>query len=144
MNFLLTIFAKRPFEGPKSFLKQRSIEHFVDGLDAGLTPATYNYVESQLAKIQEMERLIGAEQMLRLEENAGRATKVMLGKEPPVDAEGRPWMKIDREGNDPAFTVWGPPTLPIHEAFDANVREGLEDAIARLRGLRHMRAPSIG
>lgn len=143
-NFLGSIFAKRPFEGSKSFLKHRSIEHFVDGLDAGLVPATYNYVESQLAKIAEMERLIGAIHMLRAEQANGRAAPVMLGKDAPTDVDGNPWVKIDREGNDPAFTLYAPPTHTVHEAFDAAVREGLEAAIARLKGLTHTRAASVG
>src|SRR6185436_14712783 len=57
VSFLRSIFAKRPFEGPKSFLKMRSLENFTDGLHAGLIPPTYNFVTSQLAKIAEMDRL---------------------------------------------------------------------------------------
>jgi hypothetical protein len=74
-NFVQTMLAKRPFEGPKSFLEERDIEHFVDGLDAGLIPATYNYVESQLAKIAEMERLIESHEILQREQKAGRARR---------------------------------------------------------------------
>jgi 2'-5' RNA ligase/predicted ABC-type ATPase len=164
-NFLGSIFGKRPLEGRKSFLKHRSIEHFVDGLRligdaqariaagtpqpgdeayAAMRPATYNYVSSQLAKLAEMERLIGATHMLRAEQNAGRAKPIKLGHEPPLDIDGHAWVKIDREGNDPAFTVYGPPTHTVHEAFDAAVREGLEAAITRLGGVQHTRATSVG
>jgi hypothetical protein len=108
IDFLAAIHGRRPFEGPKSFLKHRSIEFFKEGLDAGLTPATYNFVESQLAKIAEMQRVIAAERTLRAEEKSGRAKKVMLGTQPPIDANGDQWVKIDRAGNDPAFIVYGP------------------------------------
>jgi hypothetical protein len=148
-NFLRTIVGKRPFEGPKSFLKERSWENLTEGLqqiheakeriangspDAGdlhtarLRPATLNYVTSQLAKIAEMERLIGADHMLQLEQAAGRAKPVMdqTGVRPPVDGEGRPWVKIDRDGNDPAFTVFGPRTVEHWEGVDAIKYEKLK------------------
>jgi hypothetical protein len=79
-DFLRAIMGRRPFEGPKSFLRPATLSWFVDGLKrADLVPATYNYVESQLAKIAEMERVISAEHMLRQEEKLGRAQTVMLG-----------------------------------------------------------------
>lgn len=144
-DFLRRIMGKRPLEGPKSFLKQRSLDNFVDGLDVGLIPATYNYVESQLAKIAEMQRVITAERMLRAELAQGRAQKVLdtMGKEPPVDANGDKWVRIGADG-DPAFTIYGPPTVEVHEAFDAGVREGIENAIQHLGGVKHTRATTVG
>jgi diguanylate cyclase (GGDEF)-like protein len=142
-NLLRTIFGKRPFEGPKSFLKQRSLEHFVEGLDAGLVPATYNYVESQLAKIAEMERLIGAEHMLQAEQKQGRAKPILNGHDVPEDADGEKWVKIDREGNDPAFTIWGPPEVTHWEGVDAMVYGKLQKLIQDLR-IRHERKLKIG
>jgi GNAT superfamily N-acetyltransferase len=111
---------KRPLEGPKSFLKHRSLESFTDGLDAGLIPATYNYVDAQLAKIAEMDRLIGAEKMLRAEKKAGRVKVVMLGKKPPVDAEGDDWVRIG-DGTDAAFNIYGPSQGMVKLPEGANV-----------------------
>lgn len=109
--FMATIRSRRPLEGPKSFLKHRSLEHFVDGLKAGLTPATYNFVDAQLSKIAEMQRLIAADRMLLQELAHGRAARVMdssMGKKPPVDEDGAPWVKIDPTEQDPAFIIFGP------------------------------------
>jgi hypothetical protein len=142
---LRIIMGKRPFEGPKSFAKHRTLVNFTDGLDAGLVPQTYNYVDAQLAKIAEMQRVIAAEKMLRQEAEFGRAKKVMtsLGHEPPVDADGEKWVRIDREGNDPAFTIYLPPEVSHWEAVDTLVYGKLSALVKQLNVL-HRRAPKIG
>jgi hypothetical protein len=143
MGMIARIFGKRPLEGPKSFLKQRSLANFTDGLDAGLVPLTYNFVDAQLAKITEMQRVINAEHMLREEKAAGRAKPIVFGQKPPVDSEGRPWPRIDTTGSDPAFTVYGPPDVTTKEAFDANVRAQLTAVIEALPNLEHERRTSV-
>lgn len=143
-DFLRAIFAKRPLEGPKSFLKRRSLELFTDGLDAGLIPATYNYVESQLAKIAEMERLIAATRIMQIEAQHGRARKVMdqMGKRPPLDENGDPWVRLGQH-DDPAFTIFGPRTgaviLPA-EAKEADIDEDDVGVLGR-RVLGHWYVP---
>ena len=120
---------KRPFEGPKTFLKPRTWDFFAQGLRAiqdakariaagagdehdefiaGLHPRTYNYVESQLQKIAEMEWLIASDAMLKAEKAYGRAALLLYNKEMPTTADGRPWEYIDKTGKDPAFNVYGP------------------------------------
>jgi len=143
MGMIGRLFGKRPLEGPKSFLKQRTLVNFTDGLDRGLVPLTYNFVDAQLAKMTEMQRVINAEQMLREEKAAGRAKPVVFGQKPPVDSEGRPWQRIDTTGSDPAFTVYGPPNVTVKEAFDANVRAQLTDVIEGLPNLEHERLPRV-
>jgi hypothetical protein len=143
-DFLRAIMGRRPFEGPKSFLRARDLEWFVEGLKrADLVPATYNYVESQLAKIAEMERVIAAEHTLRQEEKLGRAQRVMLGAETPLDAHGDKWVKIDPSGEDPAFVVYLPPTVPHWEAVDTMVYGKLRKLIDELN-VEHLRSPKIG
>lgn len=105
-SFLARIFGKRPLEGPKTFKKKRSHDLFADGLRAGLTPMTYNFVDSQMLKFTEMQRAIDGRRMVNEELEAGRAKKVMLGDDPPQDAGGE-WTRIG-DGRDPAFTIYGP------------------------------------
>lgn len=143
-DFLRAIMGRRPFEGPKSFLKGRDLSWFVDGLKrADLVPATYNYVESQLAKIAEMERVIAADHMLRQEQELGRAKPIMLGQELPFDMHGDPWVKIDRTGEDPAFNIYLPPDVPHWEAVDTMVYGKLRKLIDALN-VEHLRSPKIG
>lgn len=141
-NFLRSIFGKRPLEGPKSFTKQRSLERFTDGLAAGLVPATYNYVKSQLAKIAEMQRVIAAERMMRAEQASGRAKPVMLGAEPPRDDSGDLWQRIG-DGTDPAFTVYGPSDVTHFEAVDTIVYGKLQKLLGELK-ISHERKVRIG
>lgn len=131
--FLRSMFAKRPFEGTKSFLKHRTIEFMTEGLDRGLIPATYNYVTAQKAKLAEMDWLIGSAHILKEEVAKGRAKIVMNGYAPPRDGEGNPWVKIDREGNDPAFTLWGPGLVAHWEGVDAVVYGKLQHFLDTLK-----------
>lgn len=93
--------AKRPFEGRKSFLKQRKIEYFKDGIELGLTPASYNPIDLTFLKIREMDKYIMAHQTLNEFKEEGLAQFVKLGKDVP---EG--WQKI----NDNISTVMRPIT----------------------------------
>lgn len=52
------IFGKRPLEGPKSFLKERSIPTTMEGVALGLEPVSWNPVELQLLKLHEMDRYV--------------------------------------------------------------------------------------
>lgn len=67
------IFGKRPLEGPKSFLKQRTIPTTADGIAAGLKPVSYNPVELTLLKLHEMDRYIMAHKILNEMKDAGLA-----------------------------------------------------------------------
>lgn len=126
--------AKRPFKGSQSFTKHRTIATMREGLEAGLTPVTYNPVELALLKFREMRRFRMAVQIMKLEKANGRLVFVKATASP-----GPLLKRVD----DPAFTVFGPPEVPIKEGFDAGVRDQLNAVIRSLPGLRHQRTPKL-
>lgn len=77
------VFGKKPFEGPKSFLKKRTLETFQDGLDAGLKPVSDNPVDLALLKIKEMQRYIAAHKVLNAGKDEGYVKFVKIGDKPP-------------------------------------------------------------
>ncbi len=96
------ILGRRPFEGRKSFLKQRTIVTIADGMAAGLEPVSDNPVELVLAKLGEMQKYIMAQRALEVEKAEGRA-KFGRGLSKPKNVAGD-WRMID----DPIATVYGP------------------------------------
>jgi hypothetical protein len=54
------IMGKRPLQGPKSFLKQRTIDSIKVGIEAGLKPVSYNPIDLVMLKIREMDRYLMA------------------------------------------------------------------------------------
>ena len=136
------IYGKRPFEGARGFAKERTFPKIVDVLNAGRVPITYNYVDGMNIRMEEAQNAILKHDHLEAEQAAGRAAKVMdmLGAPVPVDAEGKPWVKMDPAGRDRSFTVFGKPEVEVthREAFDANVREALESVVQSL-GIDHER-----
>lgn len=82
--------SKRPFEGQKSFLKKRSIEFTKEGVQAGLTPVSYNPVNLALLKMREMDKYIMAHRTLNELKDEGLAKFVKVDGDIP---EG--WQKID-------------------------------------------------
>jgi hypothetical protein len=69
-NKATDVFASSPADGRskdrKSFLKQRKIDTFKEGLDAGLEPISDNPVDLALLKIREMDRYVAAHKTLQL------------------------------------------------------------------------------
>ena len=170
-DFVRRAMRRRPAEGPKSFLKRRTWDYFAEGIRAiqdaqdrldnnyryandearqadeqlaKMRPATYNWVESQLAKIAEMQRVIAIEHELRMEAQAGRAKKVMdgLGQKPPRDENGEPWVHLGPAG-DPAFIVYGPKKIRVKEMWDEKLMSGLHN-FARSLGVEHIRRIAVG
>lgn len=128
------ILGRAPLEGPKSFLKQRTHQMFTDGLAAGLKPVHDNPVDLWLLKKREIERYILAHNFTAEMKKAGLMKfKYVFGKAP----EG--WATV----NDSAFSVHGPPTVTIKEAFDAGMREATLDLLKDL-GVPHERLARIG
>jgi ADP-Ribosyltransferase in polyvalent proteins len=85
-----SVFGKRPLEGSKGFLKQRTFEYFMDGINAGLTPITSNPVEMVLLKGAEMNRYIYGQKIIQEMHNAGLTMVV------PFDGRGPDgWTKIN-------------------------------------------------
>lgn len=123
------ILAKAPLEGSKNFLKQRTYRLFRDGLEAGLVPAHDNPVDLFLLKHREVQKFILGRTFVNEMRSAGLTKFVhVFNKEP----EG--WATV----NDRAFTVYGPPTVTIKEAFDAGMRAKTIEVLERM-GVPHER-----
>src|SRR5581483_1983265 len=126
--------ARGPLQGGKGFLKQRSIDSIEAGLEAGLEPASRNPVTMTLLKIREMDKWITAHDALQQMKGAGVAKYVPIGTPAP---DG--WTRIV----DPIGTVFKNPNIPVKEAYDASVMEGLQKVAADL-GISHERGVRIG
>jgi hypothetical protein len=78
-----TAFSKRPLEGGKGFLKRRTFQYFMQGIDRGLVPITYNPVEMVLLKGAEMNRYIYGQKIIQEMHAAGLTRLVPHGEAPP-------------------------------------------------------------
>ena len=125
------IFARRPIEGSKSFLKQRKFQSFQEGVDAGLKPISENPVDLVLGKIKEMSRYLLAHRWLNAEKRRGEVRYVPARK---TNRAPRGWVQIA----DPIGTVWGNPRIPVKEALDKEMWEGLTK-LAESLGVDHKR-----
>lgn len=125
---------RTPLEGKKSFLKARTFETDKQGRELGYDPMFPNPVDAAVAKIGEMDRYIQMHKLVKEFKDNG------LGKYRGVMAERDP---ARRAPTDPAFQVYGPPSVEIQEAFDKSVRDGLE-GFAESIGVKHERAARIG
>jgi hypothetical protein len=128
------VFGKRPLEGPKSFLKQRSIPTTADGIARGLEPVTNNPADLVLLKLHEMNRYLLAQRLLNDLKGRGIAKFVRATDRTP---DG--YAKI----NDKIGTVYGPPTMPVKEYVDRVVYEGLSKLADDL-GIKHERRMKAG
>lgn len=128
------LMSKRSLTGPGTFLKHRDIPTIREGIEAGLRPVSTNPVDLVLLKLREMSRyLLGQRVMAEMREQ-GLARFVAAMEQPPAG-----FQRI----NDKVATVYGPPTVPVREAFDKIVREGLANALDAF-GVEHVRKPRIG
>jgi hypothetical protein len=89
---------RRPLEGTKGFLKQRTLPTFKAGLEAGLKPVSDNPIDLTLLKVREMDRYIMGQRVLAQYKDEGIAQLVRSGTKPPPDS-----VRID----DPVGTVPG-------------------------------------
>jgi hypothetical protein len=126
---LSDLLSRRPLEGPKSFLKKRTIPSIAEGIEAGLVPVTTNPLDLTLLKLREERRYImGQRIMADLRDN--RLTQYV-----PAFSEGpKGWKPID----DRIAKVYGPPTVSVSESFDPAVRDQLE-AVLHSVGGQHTR-----
>lgn len=117
------LLSKSPIEGPKSFLKKRTFSLFKEGLAAGLKPVHDNPVDLWLLKKREVERYILGQSFVKEMRKAGQMQfKYVFNKLP----DG--WAVV----NDRAFQVYGPPTVPVKEAFDAGMRQATLNVLGSL------------
>jgi hypothetical protein len=128
-------FSRRPLEGGKSFLKQRTHITFADGLAAGLKPVSDNPVDLVILKAREMDRYIMAHQVLEDWKGSKLAKFVdaRRGKAPVG------WKKID----DPIGTVYGQSVQEIPEFPNERMYDALAKAAEAL-GISHKRGFKLG
>jgi hypothetical protein len=133
-KFIDRLMGRRPLQGPKSFLKKRSIPTVREGLELGLEPYSYNPVTLVLRKLTEMDKWVMAYDVLHEARSLGVAKFVRIGDKAP---EG--WVRY----HDSFGTVYGKPTIPIQEAYDAKLMEGLH-TFAQSLGVKTVRKVKIG
>ena len=134
IDAFLQLGSKRPFEGGKAFLKQRTIESIKDGVDAGLEPVSWNPVDLVMLKCREMDRYLLAHETMNILKGEGLNKFVAVGMERPEH-----WAKVD----DNISTVYGDPNVTIKEAYDQQVHDQLKKIMDDL-GIPHERKEAIG
>lgn len=128
-NTLSSIFAgKRPIAGGGRFLKQRFYEYASDGLDAGLTPVTFNPIRMQMAALFEVDKFLAAHDLKDTYKDAGLVAWHKLGDKAP---EG--WQKLNDRLFEPKMmdkgalkqfgTYYAPPD--VAKIFNRYVSPGL-------------------
>lgn len=125
---------RRPLEGPKSFLKQRTHGDWLEGVAMGLRPAFDNPVDMTMAKLGEIWRFVGTRTAFA-EMKANGLRKFIYAFEPSPDG----W----REVNDPSSKVYAPPFVTIPEAFDEQLKVKTVELLQSL-GVPHSRLSKLG
>lgn len=114
--------AKKPLEGGKSFLKERTIPTVADGLALGLKPVSSNPVDLVLLRAREMDKYILGQRWLEDMKTKGLLEFVRAGDVAP---DG--YAKI----NDKIATVYGPKTGMVTLPAGANVQPQQVGVIGR-------------
>jgi hypothetical protein len=127
-------FTKRRLQGPKSFLKKRTIMTVKEGREYGLELVSENPVDLVLLKLHEMDRFLMAHRIIQDMKGRGLIKFVYSRLKAP---DG--YIKID----DRAFTVYMPPEITKKEAYDVLLVDQLMD-VARSMGIDTQRFVSIG
>jgi hypothetical protein len=126
--------SSRLFAGRKEFLKQRTIDFFKDGIEAGLEPISDNPVDLLMAKMHSMDKFLLALRA-QSEFRASGAMKFKYLFERMPDG----WQTMD----DPSFIVQKPPVVDIKEAFDSFQRAKMGEILQDL-GVSYKRVASLG
>ena len=132
-------FGKRPLEGSKSFLKQRTYPTIADGRAAGLQPVTDNPVTMTILKIREMDKYIAGQRILKDPEMAAKYVDAREGQAPFG------YRKLE----DPAGTVYGQSIQQISEFPNAGLWAGLNKVADALdlthdRGFQNLGQGAVG
>lgn len=86
---------KRPLTGTGNFLKKRSFPTQLEGIQAGLEPVTYNPVDLQLIKINEMQKFYHGVQLADRIKDEGLAKWVPATQDAEAVARNEGWVKLD-------------------------------------------------
>lgn len=97
-----SIFGRRPLEGPRSFLKTRTIPTTAEGIAQGLKPVTDNPVDLTMLKLYEMRRYITGQKIMDDLQQRNLVQYVRAGTQAP---DG--FARLD----DRVATVFAPPEL---------------------------------
>jgi hypothetical protein len=122
--------AKRPLEGSKSFLKQRTIPTISEGMALGLEPVSQNPVDLLLLKAREMDKYITAQNWIAEMKAKGLVQYVPAGE---VPGEGMTPI------NDRIATVYGPKQGAV-TLTDRAERMNVEPSDVTVHGQRIMGA----
>lgn len=95
INQIKRIFSKRPFEGGKSFAKQRVFTTMREGVDAGYEPLSYNPVDFVMWRHREVQKFIAAFNTKESLKSNNLRVFVRTGEEKP-----KGWVKIDDRAED--------------------------------------------
>jgi hypothetical protein len=76
-------YTKRPFEGTKGYMKQRTIPTIQEGVDLGLIPESYNPVDSVMGRIADMDRFLMAHDTWNQFKDEGLRVFVRKGQKAP-------------------------------------------------------------
>lgn len=128
--------AKRPFQGNKSFTKQRIFSTIQDGIKAGFELETHNPEELMQLHEQNIQKFLMANRILDDLKARGFAKLVQSGGKSKIP-DG--FSRI----NDSIAKVYLNPNIPILEAYDQKVYDALADVVQNL-GLEHDRKYEIG
>jgi hypothetical protein len=128
-DFVTQFLEKRPLQGSKAFTKQRTLPTFADGIAAGLKPVSENPVDLVLGKIHEMNKYLLAHQAMAELKERGLVEYFPATEKAPMGKQ-----RI----NDSIATVYGKPTVTVHESFDEPLMKGLEK-FAESIGVSHER-----
>lgn len=128
--------ARRPFQGNKSFTKERIFATIQDGIKAGYELETHNPEELVQLHEQNVQKFLMANRIMDDLKARGFAKLVKSGGKNKVpDGFARL--------NDSMAKVYLNPHIPILEAYDEHVYNALSDVISSL-GLEHDRKYNIG
>lgn len=128
--------AKRPLQGNKSFTKHRIFATIKDGIKAGYELETHNPEELMQLHEQNIQKFLMANKIMADLKERGFSKLVKAGGKAKIP-DG-----FDRL-NDNIAKVYMNPNIPILEAYDEEVYNGLADVISSL-GLEHDRKYDIG
>lgn len=87
---VLAGYGRRPLEGTKGYLKERSIPTIKEGIERGLEPESYNPVELVMARISDMDRFLMANDVWGQFKDFGLRKFIRMGDDVPNG-----WIKVD-------------------------------------------------
>lgn len=109
--------------GSENFRKARTLPTTRDGINAGLEPVTWNPIELQLRKLDEVDRAIFGHGLLTEWKGDGLVPFVRLGEAPPPG-----YTRLQ----DKLGTQWGPNHIYVTEFYDAEQRRKLLEIATRM------------